>query len=260
MLADCARKLGNDNFTRKPEWISIGFSPRTDAHYERSNSGGCESNLLKHASFSDVELKCTDGEHIPAHSVILAARSKVFKTPLYAKCAEASKSVVALGYHGSIIRSIVKYCYTDHVSRLDDPNEIVQLAMAEDYFGFPNLGERVINWFVSKKEQVDLALTWEFLVHAYGLRRNTSVCHSGMNIVQRKFAASTDVPFAIIHPSLLEVLLTDSNIVTEEVEMFKFIRLWLESHDESSKDRIAIEKQKRENGILTGQKQKEIAC
>ena len=51
--------------------------------------------------------------------------------------------------------------------------------------------------------------------------------HSVMNIVPRKFAATTDVPFAIIHPSLLKALLTNlKNTVTEEVEMFKIIQLW----------------------------------
>jgi len=47
-------------------------------------------------------------------------------------------------------------------------------------------------------------------------KEHTPVWHSAMNIVQRKLAATTDVPFAIIHPSLLEALLTDlKNTVTE---------------------------------------------
>jgi hypothetical protein len=83
---------------------------------------------LKNNSFSDDELQGTDVERIPTRRDLLAARSKVFETMLCGNFAEASKSVVPVGYDGPILRAIVEDCYTYHVTRLHDPHEIVKLA------------------------------------------------------------------------------------------------------------------------------------
>ena len=51
-------------------------------------------NLLSNASLVDVNLRGTDGVTIPAHRLILAARSQVFESLLFGNFAEASNSEV----------------------------------------------------------------------------------------------------------------------------------------------------------------------
>jgi hypothetical protein len=75
---------------------------------EEEKEATCASaiqNLLTDTSFADVELQGTDdnGETIPVHKLILAYRSKFFKTLFYENFAESSRRVVKLGYKGEIL-------------------------------------------------------------------------------------------------------------------------------------------------------------
>ena len=103
--------------------------------------------------FSDVTLEGTDGEHVQAHRIILAARSKVFKKLLFGDFAEAKDALVPVGFEGNVLHAIVEYCYTDKVSMCEetvcDPYmtpTIVSLSAAADYFEFPTLRNYAVEY------------------------------------------------------------------------------------------------------------------
>jgi hypothetical protein len=129
--------------------------------------------LLDSGEYSDVELVATDGERIPAHRNILAARSKVFGTLLFGNFAESSSSTVQMGYEGGILRKIVKYCYTDKVSLPDasdsesssfDTKQVLRLVDAADSFSLPGLVTKISEWWITKMKN-DFEMQWQVLVY-----------------------------------------------------------------------------------------------
>jgi hypothetical protein len=62
--------------------------------------------LLMNEKYSDITLKGTDGSLIKANRAMLAARSPVFDSMLYGDFAEASQSVVGVGYTGDVLKML----------------------------------------------------------------------------------------------------------------------------------------------------------
>jgi hypothetical protein len=201
---------------------------------EGTLNSAVQNILFKNTSFSDVELQGTDGERVPAHRTILAARSKVFETMLFGSFSEAVKPVVEVGYRGAALRSLIEYCYTDNVSLLDDDDTsesveavatILELACAADYFGFPKLCRRITKWVTCKMER-NPALAWQVLASA---DCDTSIWCNATTVIGSHFTESilepADMPF--LHHSPVETILADNNILAEEVEMFRFLQSWM---------------------------------
>ena len=155
---------------------------------------------------SDVVMEGTDGEMIPAYKLILASRSKFFKTLFYGDFAESSSTGI-----------VQYYCHTDQVSSmlLDETHETTKsfvakilelLISAADYFALPRLVGSVTDWVISRMHHEVAILAWKFLVFADGLLGgHTAISHKAMLIIAKKFASSSDdFPFASIRRSLLE--------------------------------------------------------
>jgi hypothetical protein len=197
--------------------------------------------LLDSGEYSDVELVATDGERIPAHRNILAARSKVFGTLLFGNFAESSSSTVQMGYEGGILRKIVKYCYTDKVSLPDasesaesssfDTQQVLRLVDAADYFNLPGLVTQISEWSMTQMKN-DFEMQWQVLVYC-DENPTSSVYQTGMykaaiQTVQQEYGKilqrSDEIPR--LSPEFLERILACRSAVPDEIDRFYFIRMW----------------------------------
>ncbi|XP_052125509.1 uncharacterized protein LOC113210543 [Frankliniella occidentalis] len=90
----------------------------------------CKSlgSLLHSGLFSDVNLICPDGEKIPAHRCILAARSEYFKTKFKP---EWDGHDVEISVDPPVLKEMLRYIYTD---LLGDNIDLVKLLVAADMY------------------------------------------------------------------------------------------------------------------------------
>eukprot|EP01121_Diplochlamys_sp_Union-15-3_P007517 TRINITY_DN1914_c0_g1_i1.p1 TRINITY_DN1914_c0_g1~~TRINITY_DN1914_c0_g1_i1.p1 ORF type:complete len:223 (-),score=44.20 TRINITY_DN1914_c0_g1_i1:7-675(-) len=98
-------------------------------------------DAVKDVHFSDVELKL-DNYVIPAHKVILYARSEFFRTIFDSSFKEREeKQIPLMEINLSIFEDILKYIYTNLSSV--DAESIVDLLMASDRFLLEDLKRRI---------------------------------------------------------------------------------------------------------------------
>jgi hypothetical protein len=152
-------------------------------------------NLLSNESLADVNLQGTDGIKVPAHRLILAARSQVFESLLFGNFAEASNSEVRVGYDGRVLQAIVEYCYTDEVTLLGEQTQnpsleqmetITSLAAAADYFCFPKLCKKVTDFVLLRMEE-NKQLALGFLITANNSGTAPEIVRAAMDTIQNHF-------------------------------------------------------------------------
>ena len=93
------------------------------------------TSLLSSDGFSDVEVVCGDGEHIPAHRCILAACSQPLRASLLGPWAESAKREVEMSQSGAAVRVLLRFMYTceAEAAALDDNlHEVLELAALYD--------------------------------------------------------------------------------------------------------------------------------
>jgi speckle-type POZ protein len=99
------------------------------------------SAVMGEASFSDVTLECDDGVTIPAHRVLLAARSTVFKTMLEdKKCVEGNTKIH--DYPSEAVKLMVFFIYGDFnaLAHYDGDDEtLLALFSAAEQYRLPGL-------------------------------------------------------------------------------------------------------------------------
>lgn len=99
--------------------------------------GSCLSKslgtLLQSGLMSDVRLLCTDGQEIPAHRLILAARSEFFNVKFKP---EWDGHTVDVSVDLPILKEMLRYIYTDS---LGDNVDLVKLLVAADMYLIPDL-------------------------------------------------------------------------------------------------------------------------
>ena len=68
----------------------------------------------------DVTLVGSDGAHVPAIRVLLAMRSKVFKTMLLGEFSERHADEVPTPYPSDVLKCVMEYCCTDKVAEFHE--------------------------------------------------------------------------------------------------------------------------------------------
>ena len=225
---------------------------------EEASLALAHKHLLLNGDFSDVTLEGTDGEHIQAHRVILAARSKVFQKLLFGDFAEAKDAVIPVGFEGSVLHAIVEYCYTDKVSLCKEKvchpymaHTIVSLTTAADYFEFPKLRRQVTEYACNQIIAHKL-LALPFLTAAdqiVGSAPRIRECAVGA--IQTDYTGSVlgleNKHITALSHAVLESIVSDNAIITDEIHLFRLVEQWSEgptveesAADEQQEDRRAI--------------------
>lgn len=192
--------------------------------------------LLTDRDLCDVELQGTDQVLVPANRGMLGARSKVFRTMLFGKFAEANSSTIALGYPGAVLRSVVEYICTNQCEVLQDtddcqPRTLVALADAAQYFGFPKLSrqaQRAARSWMERKP----SLACLFLVEC----RGTGLEDWARQMIRSKptetFLSDDDrEAVASLSPALLESILRDGQMEADEYTLFRILKAWADMDD-----------------------------
>jgi hypothetical protein len=225
---------------------------------EEASLALAHKHLLLNGDFSDVTLEGTDGEHIQAHRVILAARSKVFQKLLFGDFAEAKDAVIPVGFEGSVLHAIVEYCYTDKVSLCKEKvchpymaHTIVSLTTAADYFEFPKLRRQVTEYACNQIIAHKL-LALPFLTAAdqiVGSAPRIRECAVGA--IQTDYTGSVlgleNKHITALSHAVLESIVSDNAIITDEIHLFRLVEQWSEgptveesAADEQQEDRKPI--------------------
>jgi BTB/POZ domain len=103
---------------------TIGNSSNASSSVKEISWNEAMERLLSDSRIADVELEGEDGVRLPGCKALLAARSEVMERLFFGTFLESSESVVKLGYPGSVLKALVRYCYTDDVDlkNLDGSN------------------------------------------------------------------------------------------------------------------------------------------
>eukprot|EP00092_Neocalanus_flemingeri_P091540 GFUD01116074.1.p1 GENE.GFUD01116074.1~~GFUD01116074.1.p1 ORF type:complete len:350 (+),score=49.22 GFUD01116074.1:48-1052(+) len=96
-------------------------------------------SLLQDSSTSDVTITCHDGQ-VPAHGLILSARSPVFSTMLKSDMLEKETGIIKIeDFKVSVVQAMLHYLYTAKIE--DTFDNFKDLLMIGDKYQIPSLVE-----------------------------------------------------------------------------------------------------------------------
>jgi hypothetical protein len=197
-------------------------------------------NLLMDEDLSDLLLVGTDGVAVRSNRCMLASRSKVLRGMLYGDFSEASSSSVSLGYKGEILQTVVEYIYTDKCEISNECNielarTVVSLADAANYFDLPKLSQKAKNLAYSMmRDQPSLSCV--FLAECSVVGDVTSeVEEMARQTIRSNPSTLLDQGTAIssLSPVLLETIIQDKTIDTDEYTLFRILECWANADDEA---------------------------
>eukprot|EP00980_Cylindrotheca_fusiformis_P015960 scaffold4683_cov112-Cylindrotheca_fusiformis.AAC.1 len=111
-------------------------------------------DALKDEAFHDIRLLGTDNVAIPCSKFVLATRSIIFKKMFFGDFKERDSELVSLNYCSTVLKVLVKYCYSDELDLdliLDaesltdmEAKLLVELRDASMYFEIPNVANHIV--------------------------------------------------------------------------------------------------------------------
>ena len=198
-------------------------------------------SMLTDIELSDITLRGTDGTLILANRCLLAARSTVFRRMLLGPFSEATKSIIDIGYTGTVLRTIVEFIYIDHATLFDKPVDdkwiaaIVNVLDAGNYFGLPDLCDRT-EQLVASKVTGDPFLAVALLVACQPVVSSTVSRLEALAFRE----ISDDIHVLLERSSLraisstqLEKVLDNAKLQVDAYSMFRLIQMWDVCQDES---------------------------
>ncbi|XP_022234899.1 BTB/POZ domain-containing protein 9-like [Drosophila obscura] len=168
------------------------------------------NSLCMNKLYSDVELVVED-QHLPAHRLILAARSEYFRALLYGGMSESEKSVIRLPEVSlEAFKIILGYLYsgTLPISTLDVDASLKVLGLANQY------GCLAISNAFKILEAARL----------YNLEELTMECLKFIDF--NGGSMLNDDSFLMLSEEILEELLPRDTFIAEELEIFRAVCRW----------------------------------
>lgn len=188
------------------------------------------SRLCLNNDYSDVTF-IVEEQKLPAHRVILAARSEYFRAMLYGGLAESTQSEINLKIPLEAFKILLKYIYSGNMSlaQMKTENILDTLGLANEY-GFTEL-EKSISGYL--REALSLTNVCAILDAArlYGLESLTNVCLNFMD------TNATDVlsheNFKNLSQEALCRLLVRDSFFAPEVQIFVAVQKWATNNQET---------------------------
>ncbi|XP_041774053.1 BTB/POZ domain-containing protein 9 [Anopheles merus] len=181
------------------------------------------AQLCMSADYSDVTF-IVEGQRIPAHRVILAARSEYFRALLYGGLQETKQDEITLNIPLMAFRCLLKYIYSGSMSLMQMKEEhlLDTLGLANQY-GFADL-EMAISDYLRQVLSLGNVCAILDAARLFALDGLTAVCHSFMDrnaadILQHESFRHLSLD------SLCSLLLRDS-FFAREVEIFQAVFDW----------------------------------
>jgi hypothetical protein len=206
--------------------------------------------FLANEKYSDLTLRGTDGALVRVNRAMLATRCPVFDTMLFGDFAEASQSVVDIGYTGETLRDIVSYLYIDEAPILtrkessdeDSVRKVLCLMEGATYFVLPELRRKAEAFAVIQMDK------HPSLCVAYFAALETHDSQAAVRMEKHAFEKlrlkpeiilEDGVPLTLLSSSRIEKVLTDQKLFANELTVFRILQAWSTVDEEHQ--RIATE-------------------
>uniref|UniRef100_A0A1I8M4A6 BTB/POZ domain-containing protein 9 n=1 Tax=Musca domestica TaxID=7370 RepID=A0A1I8M4A6_MUSDO len=197
--------------------------PRTDEIELTELFSSQMSQLCLNEDYSDVCF-IVENQRLPAHRVMLAARSEYFRALLYGGLSESTQTEIHLKVPVEAFKSLLRYIYSGHMSlaQMDEDNILDTLGLANQY-GLSELELSISDYL---RQYLALGNVCAILDAArlYNLEKLTKVC---LTFMDRNAAdiLQHDSFKSLSKESLEEVLRRDS-FFAPEVQIFIAVWEW----------------------------------
>uniref|UniRef100_A0A0A1X880 BTB/POZ domain-containing protein 9 n=1 Tax=Zeugodacus cucurbitae TaxID=28588 RepID=A0A0A1X880_ZEUCU len=193
------------------------------------------AQLCMNDDYSDVTF-IVENQRLPAHRVILAARSEYFRALLFGGLCESRQSEIELQIPVEAFKALLKYIYSGHIplAQMDEDNILDTLGLANQY-GFSEL-EHAISQYLRQYLALNNVCAILDAARLYNLDKLTEVC---LTFMDRNAALILEHESfsALSMESLKEVLRRDS-FFAPEVEIFLAVWEWCKSHTNINIDSV----------------------
>lgn len=192
--------------------------------------------LCMNTDYSDVTF-LVENAKLPAHKVLLAARSSYFRAMLYGGLAETTQTEIELKVPLDAFKALLEYIYTGHMSLLQmkEENILDTLGLANQY-GFEAL-ESAISSYLTKNLSLKNCCAILDAARLYSLQTLATVC---MTFMDRN---STDllghITFKTLSQDSLCSLLERDSFFAPEVQIFNAVYDWCK-HNPNSDIEVSV--------------------
>lgn len=183
--------------------------------------------LCMSSDYSDVTF-VVENTKIPAHRVLLAARSSYFRAMLYGGLAESTQNEIQLKVPLEAFRALLEYIYTGHMSLLQmkEENILDTLGLANQY-GFEAL-EIAISSYLKKNLSLQNCCAILDAARLYGLETLSTVCMTFMDRHSAELLKHSS--FRTLSQSSLCSLLERDSFFAPEVDIFTAVYDWCQNN------------------------------
>ncbi|XP_055524269.1 BTB/POZ domain-containing protein 9 [Wyeomyia smithii] len=181
------------------------------------------AQLCMSHDYSDVTF-IVENEKLPAHRVILAARSEYFRALLYGGLSETNQNEIHLEIPLKAFKALLKYIYSGNMSlaQMKEENILDTLGLANQY-GFTDL-EIAISDYLRQVLSLNNVCAILDAAKLFGLEGLTNVCHSFLDrnageILQHE-------TFKNLSQDSICSLLARNSFFAPEVQIFQAVNDW----------------------------------
>ncbi|XP_059619294.1 BTB/POZ domain-containing protein 9 [Phlebotomus argentipes] len=191
--------------------------------------------LCMNQDYSDVTF-VVDGAKLPAHRVILAARSEYFRAMLYGGMSESSQSEIVLKVPLEAFRALLRYIYSGQMSlaQMREEDVLDTLGLANQY-GFSEL-ETAISSYLRQVLSLDNVCAVLDAARLYAFENLMSVCHTFLERNTNEILKHESFK-SLSEESLIGLLQRDS-FSAPEVSIFLAVREWCAANPDSNIDLV----------------------
>lgn len=181
------------------------------------------AQLCMSDDYSDVTF-IVETQRLPAHRVILAARSEYFRALLYGGLSETTQSEINLKIPLEAFKALLRYIYSGHMSlsQMKEENILDTLGLANQY-GFTEL-ELAISEYLRQVLSLNNVCAILDAARLYNLEGLTNVCHIFMD--QNAPEILEHETFKQLSKESLEEILRRDSFFAPEVQIFVAVSEW----------------------------------
>lgn len=208
---------------RKMSGIRLPNKPRSDEIELTELFSAQMAQLCLNDDYSDVAF-IVENQRLPAHRVMLAARSEYFRALLYGGLSESTQSEIHLKVPVEAFKALLCYIYSGHLllSQMDEDNILDTLGLANQY-GLSEL-ELAISDYLRQYLALSNVCAVLDAARLYNLEKLTKVCltfmdRNAVDILQQE-------SFKNLSKESLEEVLRRDSFFAPEVQIFLAVWEW----------------------------------